>query len=164
MFPDDPTTQEACHARILEGVAKSQFPLKAVIFKSQSLVQTRLKKSTPTSNLEWWAELPVQKISGCGYFDFSRIAGNCVLSVRKWPIRKWPIRKWPIRGSKFRQLNPLGSCVVPCSSASTGLADYSQVDTLGLRHRSVNLGAGLLQVLHWECVPAGVVQPGGCYF
>ena len=86
MSPDDPTTQEACHARFLEGVAKSQFPLKAVVFKRQSLVQTRLKKLQPHLQSRVVGRAPCAEDIRFRVFDFSRIAGNCVLSVREWPI------------------------------------------------------------------------------
>ena len=41
----------ACHARVLEGVAKSQFLLKAVVFKSGERTQMRFQDSQPPRTL-----------------------------------------------------------------------------------------------------------------
>ena len=42
------------HARVLEGVAKSQYPLKAQVFKSQPpFIRTVSKPATPSNSLAW---------------------------------------------------------------------------------------------------------------
>ena len=43
-----------CHTRALEGVAKSQFPLRAVVFKSRFRVPTRFPYTwNPSCTLAW---------------------------------------------------------------------------------------------------------------
>jgi len=52
------TLQKSFHARFLEGVAKSQSPLKAQVFKSQpSSIWTPFVKRTASWNLAWFKRL-----------------------------------------------------------------------------------------------------------
>ena len=56
----------SCHARVLEGVAKSQSPLKAQVFKSQpsssSLLISSLSHAHATLNLEWCDKMKLSNL------------------------------------------------------------------------------------------------------
>jgi len=50
------------HSRVLEGVAKSQFHLKAVVFKSRDPLRRGFKNSTRSCTLAWSFCLLEQKL------------------------------------------------------------------------------------------------------